>query len=389
MSFGKFLYVSFVTLVVTMSQEDVFAQGAYTSANNNTGNWETASIWTKQFAWMAPPPPGPTDVGGSYTINVYGYVTRNGSITVSGGATFNIYDTLVIVGNLSVTSSSGIYVHNGGVLVVLGDFSSTGGGNKITNYNGGDVVITGNYNQAQGSTNTSSTFYVYDSTPSFNWGSSVNGTGYNGSNTAAMGSNFKSEAQLAANDVALYNFVNGFFTPLPVSLVYFNAVPVKNAIHLKWATASESNSDRFVIERSADGKEFITVGEVISAGESRERIEYSFDDQSPFSGKSYYRLKPVDLDGSFEYSNVVAVEFYEGEFGVYPNPARVGEPVHFVLPGAEEQDASLVIFSPQGDIVKKVQVSAVDVDMYLDNSGVYLVRYLYAGNSETVRLVIE
>lgn len=190
-----------------------YAQGSYTSANNNTGNWESASIWTKEFNWMSEPSVM-TDVGGSYMFNIYGYVTRNGNLTVSGGGGLVINDTLVITGNLSMTTSTGITVGTNGLLIVLGDFYSTGGGNKINVQGNGRVAIVGNYQQAQGSVTTGNAFYIYDDTPEFtsggcNGGASVDGLSYAcpPPNTAALTNLLDDEQDLSNNDPPLEEFL--------------------------------------------------------------------------------------------------------------------------------------------------------------------------------------
>lgn len=204
-------------------------QGSYTSANNNTGDW-TDPIWTEEFGWMADQPSA-TEVGGSYNMNIYGYVTRNGDLLVSGGGTLNIYDTLVITGNLSITSSGGINVQPGGLLVVLGDFFSTGGGNKINVIGTGRAAIVGEYEQQQGSVTTGSAYYIYDTTPAFtsggcNGGASVDGTNYTcpPPNTAVLTDLLDTSTDLANNDPPLKDFLES----LGVMCGFANTVPTTN-----------------------------------------------------------------------------------------------------------------------------------------------------------------
>ncbi|MCP4123353.1 MAG: T9SS type A sorting domain-containing protein [Bacteroidetes bacterium] len=70
---------------------------------------------------------------------------------------------------------------------------------------------------------------------------------------------------------------------------------------LEWQTASEINSDYFEIQRSADVLYWQTIGEVKGAGWSADVINYSWTDENPLNGQSYYRLMQVDQDGSLEY----------------------------------------------------------------------------------------
>ncbi|MBL7742297.1 MAG: T9SS type A sorting domain-containing protein [Chitinophagaceae bacterium] len=94
---------------------------------------------------------------------------------------------------------------------------------------------------------------------------------------------------------------------LPVKLVKWEATPANGKVKLQWITASEVNASHFVIERSADGMSYTLVATVQAAGNSTTDIQYSKEDANPLAGKSYYRLKMVDLDGKTEYSTVRTV----------------------------------------------------------------------------------
>ncbi len=120
-------------------------------------------------------------------------------------------------------------------------------------------------------------------------------------------------------------------SPLPVTLLYFSAIAEKNYVELNWATATELNFDRFVIEKTRDGKIFVEIGERQGAGVSTSRIDYSFKDEKVLLGRTYYRLKAIDFDGYTEYFGVVTA-LYDGDeqLRVVPNPA-VGNDVKFQL----------------------------------------------------------
>ncbi len=109
--------------------------------------------------------------------------------------------------------------------------------------------------------------------------------------------------------------------PLPVVLLSFTAVKDgENNVQLKWSTASEINSDYFQIERSKDGKYFQSIGRVKAAGNTANRVDYTYIDNAPFAGSSYYKLKQVDFDGTSTYSKVRFVESVDNVLTVYPNP---------------------------------------------------------------------
>lgn len=96
--------------------------------------------------------------------------------------------------------------------------------------------------------------------------------------------------------------------PLPVELISFSARLEGAQVNLRWATASETNATSFVVERSSDGKSFSTVATVLAAGTSAVRHDYQATDNGMRNGLNYYRLKQVDLDGTFSYTPVVPVQ---------------------------------------------------------------------------------
>lgn len=86
---------------------------------------------------------------------------------------------------------------------------------------------------------------------------------------------------------------------LPVEMVRFNGNCVNNKVVLVWSTASELNTQKFVIEKSINGIDFSSIGEVMAAGNSNQLINYSFTDASS-SIDAYYRIKQMDNNGQFE-----------------------------------------------------------------------------------------
>jgi Secretion system C-terminal sorting domain len=108
---------------------------------------------------------------------------------------------------------------------------------------------------------------------------------------------------------------------LPVRLLSFSAVSNKNDVLLTWTTDNETSSSHFDIESSTDGAIFTKLGQVISKN-TPGRNQYSFTHVSPAGATLYYRLKQVDIDGRFEYSNTIKVTI-EGSIRLilYPNPA--------------------------------------------------------------------
>ena len=185
----------------------------------------------------------------------------------------------------------------------------------------------------------------------------------------------------------------GWFDVVPVELVSFNASVDENTLTLSWITATELNNSGFEVERAINGSEFEKVGFVPGFGTSTETHSYSFVDQSLAAGSYAYRLKQVDLDGTYEYSNIVYAEIITPtEFELsqnYPNPFNPSTTIRFSIP--EGSQVSLMIYNSLGQEIKTlvngfieagvhtVNFNAVDL-----NSGMYFYR-LDAGEFSQVR----
>lgn len=96
---------------------------------------------------------------------------------------------------------------------------------------------------------------------------------------------------------------------LPVELSFFKCFEYSDRVLLNWATYSEINNYKFEIERSSDAIEWDNIGVIFGAGYSSNYLFYQFEDNNPKTGLSYYRLKQVDFNGDYEYSNIVLSNF--------------------------------------------------------------------------------
>jgi len=109
---------------------------------------------------------------------------------------------------------------------------------------------------------------------------------------------------------------------LPVQLISFNVVADRERVKLEWSTVQEVNNDYFIVEKSTDGSTFYAIGRVEGSHNSNILIEYEYYDHRPSNGINYYRLRQIDFDGRYEYSNILTVEM-KRDHGLilYPNPA--------------------------------------------------------------------
>lgn len=95
--------------------------------------------------------------------------------------------------------------------------------------------------------------------------------------------------------------------PLPIELLSFAGRPIESGNLLIWSTATEHNNDYFTILWSVDGYHWTSIGKVDGAGNSIQKIDYSYLDESPAIGVNYYILKQTDYDGRFEDSDIISV----------------------------------------------------------------------------------
>ena len=148
-------------------------------------------------------------------------------------------------------------------------------------------------------------------------------------------------------------------TSFPVELLGFRARVVSGTVHLSWETASEQNSDYFGIERSLDGNMFEEFDRVDAMGFSSELVNYQLIDEYPLRGKSYYRLRQVDLDGSMTHSSVVEISVNDWAFKVFPNPLDGNSILSIFAAGLPEDEGFLRIRNAIGQEVvgERVQIS--------------------------------
>jgi hypothetical protein len=174
---------------------------------------------------------------------------------------------------------------------------------------------------------------------------------------------------------------------LPVELTAFNAQVLSEGVQLTWRTASEQNNAGFEVQRSNDQANWTTLGFVRGAGTTTEAQSYSFTDAQA-SGRVFYRLKQIDFDGQFEYSNVIEVDAGTPKTFVleqnYPNPFNPSTAISYQLPMAST--VSLKVFDMLGKEVatlvngrQKAGAYTVNFNANQLSSGVYFYR-LQAGS---------
>jgi hypothetical protein len=165
---------------------------------------------------------------------------------------------------------------------------------------------------------------------------------------------------------------------LPIKLSSFTGrLNTETEATIAWSSSLEENSFKYEVQRSADGKNFVTVGTVTAAGTSLQTVKYSYNDALPGIGAFYYRLKMIDQDGKSELSKVVYVNSKKGNgvvTKIFPNPFTS----EVQLIGATSADltpGNIKVFSVTGQLVKFniVGANAIAIDVTAPK-GLYIVK---------------
>ena len=190
------------------------------------------------------------------------------------------------------------------------------------------------------------------------------------------------------------------FTPtavVPVELVSFTASAQDGAVLLRWSTATEVNNKGFQVERKSSTEDWSRIAFVDGKGTTTNPQIYSYADNSAKSGSYSYRLKQVDFDGSYKYSNVAEVSFAGvTKFELaqnYPNPFNPSTTISFSIP--EASNVSLKIFNTLGQEVKTLVSGFKEAGSYKVNfdaknltSGLYFYRIEAGTFSQVMKMML-
>lgn len=165
------------------------------------------------------------------------------------------------------------------------------------------------------------------------------------------------------------------FSIAPLSLISFTGTYDGKKVNLNWASSNEINVNHFEIERSADGLSFTSLG-TVTANNFAGTNHYSFVDLNALSGTSYYRLKIVDNDRRFSYSNTIFLNTkLKAGISIYPNP---GTRTITISHGQMGEGGSVQIYSIDGKLISTTIIAANGIQTALDVSD------LVQGNYEII-----
>ena len=150
------------------------------------------------------------------------------------------------------------------------------------------------------------------------------------------------------------------FVVLPVTLISFDADKENKTVRVGWRTALETNMDQYVVERSGDGRSFYALKTIQPGNQSVN--EYSFVDENPVAGTSYYRLKMLEANSTTKFSRIVAISFNKyTTAGLFPSPWTRGNEMNISNPGNES--LNILFYNKDGRVLGKSTTTSQQVLM--------------------------
>jgi len=174
---------------------------------------------------------------------------------------------------------------------------------------------------------------------------------------------------------------------LPVELISFSGYNIENENVLEWQTATETNNDYFVLERSSVGIDFENIGTIDGHGNSTQLLNYKFQDNNPLSRINYYRLKQVDYNDDFHYSKIIAVRNNLSAIScfVFQN----GLSGNFILSCSLSENSQAQIINVDGRVLKEMNISGNSenkIDLNDFGRGIYILRIIDEKNIQNFKL---
>ncbi|WKV10475.1 T9SS type A sorting domain-containing protein [Marivirga harenae] len=384
--------ILFITLLSTVLLTKAYSQ--------KTSNDNYEGIWTNNSSWQGGTAPNTTGLGPE-NITIQGYINRGeypaptpGTSTAlqfatnNEGRDFTVNDTLVVYGDVVFENKAmQLVIGTGGVFIVFGNLVLD---NKISINTEGTLIVKGTVSRDQGNTNQAD----------YSGNGNVYATEYTGTSDDIINGGDPNSArtidQLSDDGFSdLENFVNGDGqTSLPIELKSFTTTKSNKNINLNWVTAKEENFSHFEIERSLDQSNWDPIGMVQGLGESNSDVYYDFTDRNSPFGVVHYRLKAVDIDGSFEYSPVSSIKVgFEGKLAVSPNPVKDVSNLKIQVPTEfREKLAYVGLFDLNGVKIQEFREYNTDGTLQINQklkSGMYILKVIHNGLQENIRVIIQ
>lgn len=283
------------------------------------------------------------------TCYVHDNIIYNNNINpdvMAAGSGINVFGTAVVT---PIISRNTIYGNWWGVTIQVGVAGQPAANPNLGNIENADTTDDGLniiYNNIQGS----DVYDLYNNTPDPIYAQNNDWGVYDSASIEDHIVHFVDDTTLG-----LVTFMP-FSNPIPVELTSFAAQIINGYIRLDWTTATELNNSGFEIQKALNSGDWNAIGFVPGYGTTTEKHLYSFDDKGLENGRYLYRLKQIDFDGTYKYSNIAEVEFVLPlEFSVeqnYPNPFNPVTTISWQSP--ENGHQALVIYDVLGNEVVKL-----------------------------------
>jgi hypothetical protein len=228
---------------------------------------------------------------------------------------------------------------------------------------------------------------IYDDIDITGTESELHGGKWDGSAWLDLGSATPASNLISGTVSSFSDFTGGQPYAFPVEWLNFSAKPEVNSVLLDWTTASEQNSDFFAIERSGNLEQWEELGTQAAAGNSSYQLDYQYEDRQPLAGTAWYRLRQVDLDGSFQYSSTLAIHFAGAGIAVYPNPVKDQLTIEFPT----DQRLTVELINLQGQQLWQRELSGGMQQLSLSElpSGLYTLRMRTEQNGESIYQIMK
>lgn len=188
-----------------------------------------------------------------------------------------------------------------------------------------------------------------------------------------------------------------FSTQLAADCVYEQVIEGENlqiGTMLTWSTAFEEDSKVFLIEKSEDGATFESIGNVDAAGESEDVKSYNFLDIMAKADRTYYRLKQIDTDGSFSYSDILTINRkFENNFMVARMSAVATQDIfELTLDSFVEGEMNYSVASIKGEVILEDRfalengLNEITINLEDQKEGIYKLSLAYGDEAETIVL---
>jgi Secretion system C-terminal sorting domain len=180
-------------------------------------------------------------------------------------------------------------------------------------------------------------------------------------------------------------------TPLGIELLSFTGQQQAGADVLNWNTLNEKNVAHFIVEHGANSFSYVKIGEVNAVGNTTGSTDYTYTNNNPENGHNFYRLKMVNEDGTFNYSNVILLKttINKSTISMFPNPAATQ--ININVASIIKIGTQINVFDVHGKIMYQQQLEAgkgaTSIDVQAWARGNYMVQIIQGTDVNTIKLV--